>query len=749
MYNFLVIFHSISFITLLFASYKIYSQKYLSSWKNLLLNAALIIVYSFGYLLEVTSTSLDQARICLNIEYMGLSLLPPVFMLFISDICNYPVNKHVIRSLFLFGLFIWILVLTSDHNTLYYTSIAFEHTGMFPHLVMGHGPFYFIFLAEEFSLFIYSGILILRRRSHETNRIKRRMMLFLLFVSLLPMTAVIFNFSGIFAEYDAGPLFSTITLVFIIILILNSYMTDVVSVSLTNLYVNLGNGIIILDRDGKFLNCNYVASNIFPELHSLQKGSSIRSLEHISFSTNEEQFFNKDGLYYSASASRVFNKGDHVGYIISIVDMTQMHNQLKEMESLKIAADAASEAKSTFLATMSHEIRTPLNAIIGMSTLSEIESDIDIIKANNHQIKSAGEMLLDIVSEVLDISKAESGKLEIVPVMYDLKELLEGVINVTNMRIGDKPIKLIVNVNPNIPRYLIGDNIRIRQILINFLSNSEKYTDEGSITLFLDFIENNDEIILKGQVSDTGRGIKEEDINLLFKPFTQVDTKKNHAIMGTGLGLSIVSRLIELMNGTKNVTSTYGEGSCFCFTLPQQVAGNDVLSKTASFSPIEVSKYHSFTLFDEEMINTPNKEKQDTLNKENKLNQDNLSFSNKKVLIVDDNKVNLTVLSKFLNQFDINPDKCQSGFEAIEKVKKTQYDLIFMDQLMPEMDGIETSKTIRSLDESNAKDVTIIACTANVIKSALDDFASAGMNDFIGKPIIFDQLKEMLIKYLG
>lgn len=748
MYNFLVVFHSISFIMLLFASYRIYSQKYLSSWKNLLLNAALCIVYSFGYLIEVTSTSLDQARICLNIEYMGLSLLPPVFMLFISDFCNYSVNKHIIRTLFLFGLFIWVLVITSDYNTLYYTSISFDYSGMFPHLVMGHGPFYFIFIVEEFLLFISSGIIILRKRSQETNIIKRRMMVFMFGISLLPMTALFFNLTGLLHEYDAGPLLSTITLVSIMFLILNSYMTDVVSVSLNNLYYNLGNGIIILDRDGRFLNCNYVASNIFPELHYLQIGSSIESLGHISYSTNEEQFFYKDGLYYSSFASRIFNKGDHVGYIISIVDMTQMHKQLKEMEALKLAADAASDAKSTFLATMSHEIRTPLNAIIGMSTLTEMEEDIEAIKANNHQIKSAGEMLLDIVSEVLDISKAESGKLEIVPVMYDLKELLEGVINVSNMRIGDKPIKLIVNINPRIPRYLIGDNVRIRQILVNFLSNAEKYTDEGSITLSLDYIENNDEIILKGQISDTGRGIKEEDLKLLFTPFTQVDTKKNHAIMGTGLGLSIVARLIELMSGTKSVTSTYGKGSCFSFSIPQQVAGSDILSDEAEFAPVEVSKYRSFTLFEDNTTNTSPDNKPNIVNKTDDKSAKEISYPNAKVLIVDDNKVNLTVLSKFLKQFDINADKCQSGFEAIEKIKQNEYDLIFMDQLMPEMDGIETSKIIRSLDVSNAKNVPIIACTANVIKSALDDFSSAGMNDFIGKPIIFDQLKDMLIKYL-
>lgn len=750
MYSFLLIFHTIAFFVLLFSCYKIFSQKYLSSWKHLLLNGILCICYSAGYIFEVTSSTLEEARRCLAIEYMGLCLLPAVFTFFICDYCNRNINKMVKMFLFLFGLFIELLVITCSNNSLYYTSVEFVTDGMFPHLELGHGPFYYIFIIEEFTLFIFSAITIFQKRSKETNKHKKRLMGFMIFISLLPMVAVIMNLTHVFKEYDVGPLMSTIMLSAMIILILNSYMTDVVMLSLMNLYSNLGNGIIILDNEGNFLDCNYVASNIFPELSQFSIGNDIDSLGLDFVKTNEEQFFNKDGFYYSSLSSRIFNKGDHVGYIISLVDMTMMHKQINEMTSLKLAADSANEAKSKFLATMSHEIRTPLNAIIGMSTLSEMESDIETIKSNNHQIKAAGEMLLDIVSEILDISKAESGKMEIVPVEYDLKELLEGVINVTNMRIGDKPVKLFIDINPDIPRHLIGDNVRIRQILINFLSNAEKYTDEGKITLSLDYENAGDKIILKGSVSDTGRGIKDEDLNLLFKPFTQVDTKKNHTILGTGLGLSIVARLLELMGGTHAVSSTYGEGSCFSFTIPQEFTDTKPLSSVYNRQPTEVRKYASFILFAD-----VSKKEPDTVSENKQIEDkpknstDGLSFKSSRVMIVDDNKVNLTVLSSFLKQFDIIAVKCSSGFEAIEKFEKQEFDLIFMDQLMPEMDGIETSKRIRNLNTENAKTVKIIACTANVIKSALDDFSAAGMDDFIGKPILFDQLKDLLKKHLS
>ena len=360
-------------------------------------------------------------------------------------------------------------------------------------------------------------------------------------------------------------------------------------------------------------------------------------------------------------------------------------------------------------------------------------------------IKSAGEMLLDIVSEVLDISKAESGKLEIIPVEYDLKKLLEGVINVANMRIGDKPIKFIVDINPTIPRNLIGDNVRIRQILMNFLSNAEKYTDKGKITLKLDYEkQSEDTIVLKGSIADTGRGIKESDLGLLFNPFTQVDTKKNHTILGTGLGLSIVDRLLVLMNGTHDVESTYGEGSTFSFTIPQQFTDAEPLSKS-EYRVIEVTKYTSFELYRE--IKSSSESAPSSEGKSDAASE-RTDFSGSRVLVVDDNMINIKVLTSFLKQFGIIADSVSSGKDAIARISEKEYDLVFMDHMMPEMDGIETVKHIRELDNENARTVPIVACTANVIKSALEDFKAVGMNDYIPKPIILDQLKEVIRRYL-
>lgn len=750
----------VAIIILLFVTHRVFTQKHLSNWRYMVVTGILCVVYSTGYLLEVSCKELASARICLDFEYMGLVFLPLVYFLLICGYCNYKVSERLRNFLFVFGLLIEVLVITNENHKLYYTSVEFFDDGLFPHLEMQHGLFYYLFIVEQFTLFIWAAVLIWKRAQVEKNVKKKRLFMYMFVVSVMPMVAIFFNLSNAFREYDIGPVACNIMLDVLIMLMLNSYMTDVVGMSVNNLYHNLGNGIIIVDNEGRFLDCNFVASNIFTELQACSIGTEIESLGISLLDEIEEQFFEKDGLYYSAFAGRIFNKGVHVGYIISIVDVTQMRNQINEMTALRDAANDANLAKSKFLATMSHEIRTPLNAIIGMATVSQMETDAETIQNNIYQIKSAGGMLLDIVSEVLDISKAESGKLEIVPVEYSVRELFEGVINVTNMRIGDKPIRFLIDIDPKIPQKLIGDDVRIRQVLMNFLSNAEKYTDEGSITLKVDFEKANNEagisgINMKCAVIDTGRGVKETDISKLFTPFTQVDTKDNRQIMGTGLGLAIVAKLVELMGGHYFVESEYKKGSTFGFTVFQEISNDNYLDEEAKREVLEVTEYSSFSLYstkkndEKQNINKDKSEDKDSVKGPDMSDIDITKFEKARVLIVDDNKVNLTVLTSFLKKFGIKPDKAMSGHEVIELFKEKEYDLVFMDHMMPEMDGVETTVYLRENGSENAKNVPIIACTANVIKEAQVDFKEAGMNDFLAKPIIFEQLRDKLIKYLN
>ena len=325
---------------------------------------------------------------------------------------------------------------------------------------------------------------------------------------------------------------------------------------------------------------------------------------------------------------------------------------------------------------------------------------------------------------------------------YDVTEFFDSVINITNMRIGDKPIDFLIDVDPSIPCMLHGDDVRLRQIFMNFLGNAEKYTDHGHIKLTVDGHVEGSRVKISASVRDSGRGIRDEDRNKLFKAFSQVDTVNNRGITGTGLGLNIAARLIELMDGSYSVESSYGRGSTFSFEVYQDIVD------TAPFAPgvercvFKAAKYTTFHLYDK----TGSDESQKYIERAQEAGE--MKYPNARVLVVDDNKVNLKVLCAYLKKFDINADTAESGEESIEAVKAKEYDLILMDHMMPGMDGIEATGIIRNLDVPWAETVRISACTANVIKGVEEEFREAGMDDFLPKPVQFDELAAQLYRHL-
>ena len=455
-----------------------------------------------------------------------------------------------------------------------------------------------------------------------------------------------------------------------------------------------------------------------------------------------EHYFEQDGKLYVSTCVRLFGGGNNIGFIISVNDVSEIRERVEEMRRLKEAADAANDAKSRFLANMSHEIRTPLNAIIGMSELSEKEESPEAVRDYVTQIKAAGKVLVDIVSNVLDISKAESGKLELAMAEYDTIEFFNSVISITNMRIGDKPIDFLVDVDPSIPRTLYGDDVRLKQVFMNFLGNAEKYTDTGHIKLTVDGHIEGSRLKMTASIEDTGRGIRDEDKDKLFRAFSQVDTVKNRGITGTGLGLNIAARLIDLMGGSYSLDSTYGEGSTFTFEVYEDIIDSSPFAPDAERQVFKVAKYSTFHLYDR-------RESSEERKIEARKQAGEKKYPDARVLVVDDNKVNVKVLSAYLKKFDINADVAFSGDESIEAVKNKEYDLILMDHMMPGMDGVEATGIIRSLNVPWAKTVKISACTANVIKGVEEEFKAAGMDGFLPKPVQFDDLSEHLYMMLG
>lgn len=385
-------------------------------------------------------------------------------------------------------------------------------------------------------------------------------------------------------------------------------------------------------------------------------------------------------------------------------------------------AEVANQAKSEFLANMSHEIRTPINAILGMDEMILRECKVAQITDYAENIYSASTSLLYLVNDVLDISKIESGKLEIVETSYDTASFVHDCCNMINDKASRKNLVFHVYCNPNLPARLKGDEVHLRQVITNLLSNAAKYTERGNITLSVDKQVNHGQFYFVISVEDTGIGIKEENLGKLFSQFTRFDLEKNRNIEGSGLGLSLSKQLIDLMHGRIDVHSTYGVGSTFTVTVPQTVVDT---SPMGDF----YERYHE-------------------ANKHNANYRQKFIAPQANILVVDDVPVNLKVVTNLLKHTKIFVDTATSGGDCLRKVAQTAYDIIFMDHMMPDMNGIETYQKMKTLENSPNKQTPVIMLTANAVNGARDEFLNIGFTDYMSKPILGDKLERMILRYL-
>ena len=395
--------------------------------------------------------------------------------------------------------------------------------------------------------------------------------------------------------------------------------------------------------------------------------------------------------------------------------------EAKVLKLEKTAADVANKAKSDFLADMSHEIRTPINAVLGMNEMILRQSDDEKILDYASNIKSAGNTLLSIINTILDFSKIEDGKMELVPVEFNLNDLTHNLVNTISERAKAKGLELEVDIDEDLPSKLYGDDVRISQVIMNLLTNAVKYTEKGTVTLSIRKKEIcDDKLIFNVSVKDTGIGIRKEDIDKLAISFERLEEKRNRHIEGTGLGISIVTKLLEMMNSRLEVESEYGKGSVFSFYLKLKIA-----------DATPVGRY------------------QDRRSGSVRVAADAKKYiaGGAKVLITDDNEMNLKVASNFMQLFGITPEVCTSGEETIRLMREKKYDMVLLDHMMPKMDGIETLEILKkeSLIDENT---VVIALTANAVVGAKEQYINAGFNDYLSKPIEIKELEKMLRKYL-
>lgn len=383
----------------------------------------------------------------------------------------------------------------------------------------------------------------------------------------------------------------------------------------------------------------------------------------------------------------------------------------------------AMQARTEFFAKMSHEIRTPINTIIGMNEMIMRESKEDYVRNYATDINVAAKSMLSIVNDILDLSKLDSGKMTLLPVRYDFSALINDVINMTHSSAEAKKLKLEVQVSHDLPKILFGDDVRIRQILLNLLSNAVKYTKQGSVTLNITsggYTEHG-EVRLVFKVIDTGIGIKEEDIPELFKPFKRIDENKNRYVEGTGLGMNITNQLLFLMGSKLEVESVYGKGSTFSFVLEQKVIGQEIIGDIESHMQHLSQEYEYSTLF---------------------------TAPDVKILVVDDNTANRKVFKNLLKETMIKVDQADSGKMCLKKTAGTKYDIIFLDHMMPELDGVETFHLLRNAKDNVNSDTPVVILTANAVVGARDKYLADGFDNYLSKPIIPENLEKLIADML-
>lgn len=487
----------------------------------------------------------------------------------------------------------------------------------------------------------------------------------------------------------------------------------------------LDTGIIFFDENGK---CIYSNASMWNQLGREKNAEKAERKFNVYIERSklldgdygkwdEEHVVNGETRFFEVACLRLYDKEEnYVGSYFSMLDRTEQvnfYNRKIEMEK------ESNRTKSAFLSKVSHEIRTPVNSIYGMNEMIIRECNDSAILQYADQIKSATDTLIGLINDILDFSKIEAGKMDIVDREYNIKKILKNVCNMTKVRTKEKNLEFCLEVGDGIPSVLIGDDVRIEQVLMNLLSNAVKYTNEGSVTLKLGWTGNSEKGTVDIYVTDTGIGIKNDDIPKLFKEFERIEETRNHSIQGTGLGLNITTNLLSRMKSRLEVESEYGAGTTFYCHIPQLVVDDTPLR---------------FGLGDTEDV-----EKSDY--------RPVFTSPASSILIVDDNRLNRVVFRNLLKATGVKVYEAGSGAECLDMIKKQHFDIVFMDYMMPEMDGVMTFGKMKET-EHMCKESPVIMLTANAVQGAMEEYLEQGFADFLSKPIIPEKLEKMIIKYL-
>ena len=683
------------------------------------------LVQNVGYLLELTAPTLEAAVTAVTVENVGSAFAPLCYCWFTYSYCYARPPKKLLRALAVINFFVLPTVFFNWNGLFYREFQWMAAADGFHYVSITYGPLYVLFMVTRivipYVLTIHTLARAVRLRSDQ--QVSRQYQT-ILAISSLPVVVLVAYVFKLAAMFDLTPVTMATAMSMVVIVVWSRRNYDFRHLAAEKVLESLGDGVIALDDHDRLVSYNRAAARIFTSLPSHKLGENIRVVEDFREEMLNENIpwsFSISTQHYECHSKQIVDEnGRKQGCVILVLDMTDIKAYINEIKRVRQQAEKANIAKSEFLANMSHEIRTPMNAIIGLNDIIMEECGDDQIYAHAKDVQSAAKNLLAIINDILDLSKVEAGKMELVYTDYHLKTVVDEVVGMMDMAASKRGLVLKYECDGFLPCRYNGDEGRIKQILINILNNAIKFTKEGYVRVRVtgEPDADPDQERLTFRVEDTGCGIRQEDLKKIFEDFRQVDSKKNRSVEGTGLGLAIVKHLVELMGGTIHVESVYGEGTSFTITIPQKIVDRRSITEVPEIPQEELEHVERFTA------------------------------PGVKVLVVDDNVINRKVARGFLKSYDFDLDEAGSGPEAIELVRKKRYDIIFMDHMMPMMDGIEAAEIIRRDCGENGTSPAIIALTANAMEGMRERFLRCGFQDFIAKPLDRRALGQLLVRWV-
>lgn len=683
------------------------------------------LVQNLGYLLELTAPTVDVAMAAVKVENVGSAFVPLCYCWFLYIYCDIIPPVKLLRTLCAVSFFILPTVFFNWSGLFYKDVQWISDANGFYHVSISYGPLYVFFLFSRiiipFILCIATLIRAIRERSDQ--KVSRQYWT-ILGISTFPVIMLLAYVFKLLKVFDFTPVTLAISMSMVVIVVWSRRNYDFRHLAAAKVLESMGDGVIALDDHDRLVSYNRAAADIFTRLPAHKLGENIRVVEGFGEEMlNEDvpQSFSINGRQYESHSKHIIDENGKIqGSVILILDMTDMQSYIDEIKRVRRQAEKASIAKSEFLANMSHEIRTPMNAIIGLNDIIMEECGDTEIYAHAKDVQSAAKNLLAIINDILDLSKVEAGKMELVYEDYYLKFMAGEIISMMDMAASRKGLILKYECDETIPCCYCGDDGRIKQILINIINNAIKFTQKGYVHAYITGKpgRSEDEELLIFHVEDTGCGIREADLENIFEDFRQVDSRRNRSAEGTGLGLAIVKHLVEMMDGTIQVESTFGKGTAVTITIPQKIVDRRPVSETPELPRTEEKITDSFTAPDV------------------------------KVLIVDDNVINRKVARNFLKKYGFDLSEAESGAEAVELVRATRYDIIFMDHMMPGMDGVEAAQIIRRDCGENGTTPAMVALTANAMEGMREYFLGCGFQDFISKPLDRKELNRLLLRWI-